>query len=136
MIASRVLPHCGAAVAQDGDAAFVVPVVQDALEHVEVAARRDRREEVPLHERAAVADPLLVEVPPCELEHAGPLEQDAPDLRTVTQDLRQERSVPPPTSTTVRTSRSASLVANSEATGSVRASMRAAALASTWGFAA
>ena len=90
----RGLTHRGAATLQDGDASLVVPVVQDALEHVDVATRRDRREEVALHELAAIGDALLREISLGELEHPRPLDQHATRSRTVTQHLRQDGSRP------------------------------------------
>ena len=89
---SRGVIHRGTASAQDRDTPVVVPVVQDALEDVDVATGRDRREEVALDELATIGHALLGEVRLRELEHSGPFQQDAGDLRTVSQDLRHQGS--------------------------------------------
>ena len=133
---SRGVIHRGAARPQDGDAPVVVPVVQDALEDIDVATARDRREEVALDELATIGHPLLGEVLLRELEHARPFQQDAGDLRMMPQDLGHQGSRPASDIDDVRAPRRTSEAANSRATGRVRASMRAAALASTSGFAA
>jgi hypothetical protein len=78
----RGFVHCGTAVAQDGDALVVVPVMQDALEEVDVATGRDRRE-VALNELAPIGHALLGEISLRELEHSGPFQQDTGDLRMV-----------------------------------------------------
>src|SRR5438132_5710108 len=49
--------HPLAHVGEDGDAPLVVPVVEDGLQDVEVAAVGDRREEVARDQLAAIGDP-------------------------------------------------------------------------------
>src|SRR6185436_10640003 len=91
---SAAVIHCRAAIAQDGDTPAVVPVVQDALEDVDVATGRDRREEVALDELASFGHALLGEVFLCEREHSWAFQQHAGDLRAPSQDLRYQGSGP------------------------------------------
>ena len=129
----RGVVHRGAAGAQDRHAPLVVPVVQDALEDVDVAAGRDRREEVALDELAAIGHALLGEVGLRERERARPFEQEPASSGRCRRTSATSVPAPPPTSTRVSAPRRRSDAASSRATGSVRASMRAAALASVSG---
>src|SRR5262249_25011466 len=82
-------------VAQDRLASRVVPVVEDVLEYIRVAASGDRREKVTAQDLAACAQPDAPQQFPRPLGDVRQVEDDASHVRIRVQDLREKEIVAP-----------------------------------------
>src|SRR5262249_61011427 len=91
---SGVAGHGTPTVPEDRDAPFVVPVVDDPRQDVDVAAARDHLEEVAAHDLASARDAGAGEVVAGGGDDAGTVEQDAARLGGGSEDRGQERSGP------------------------------------------
>jgi hypothetical protein len=84
--------HCPSAILQDADALVVRPVVQNELEDIEIAAGRDRFEEVATHDLAPVSDAGLLEQALRRRNHLRHVEQNAAHIRVGLQHTRHHRA--------------------------------------------
>src|SRR5215472_13015977 len=72
---------------------FVIPVVDDMLEQVSIAAARHLTEEVAAEHLAAIGQAVISEVLCGSLDDMGPFEDDASQTRVRTQNAGYQRPV-------------------------------------------